>query len=67
MQRFNAPLAPEDRKVARRINRIVLIAYSSMALLLAADVAARVIPKDPAVARAPVETTTKTAVIGGNF
>jgi hypothetical protein len=65
MQRFNARLAPEDRKFARGIQRIVFITYSSMALVLATGVVAHIALKSPTIAGAP-EATTKTAAIGGN-
>jgi hypothetical protein len=66
MQRFDARLTPEDRKVARRINRIMLIAYSSMALLLATEVVAHIALKNPTVADVPVEAITKTAQMDGH-
>jgi hypothetical protein len=65
MQRFNAPLAPEDRKFARGIQRILFITYSSMALVLATGVVAHIILKSSTVASAP-EATTTTAAIGGS-
>ena len=67
MQHFNAPLTPEDRQIVRRIYHGLFIIYSSIALVLAAYVAAHIILKDPTVASAPVETTTKTAAIGERF
>jgi len=59
MQRFSAPLTPEDRKIARRINRIMLIAYSSMTLVLATGVVTRIALKNSTAASAAVETTTR--------
>jgi hypothetical protein len=50
MQRFNAPLPPQDKAIARRVGRIVLIAYSSVALALTAGVIAHIRLKQPAVA-----------------
>jgi hypothetical protein len=64
MQRFNAPLTAEGRKLARRINLVLLIAYSSVALMLATEVVAHIALKNPTVANTPIEATTKTAEIG---
>jgi len=59
MQRFSASLTPEDRKFARPIGRIVLIAYSSTALALTAGVMAHIALKNPAAAKASIEVATK--------
>ena len=59
MQRFNAPLSAEDHKFYRRIARIMLIAYSSVALVLTAGVAAHLVLKTPTMASAPVDVATK--------
>jgi hypothetical protein len=66
MQHFSAPLTPEDRKVARRINRIVLIAYSSIVLVLATSVVTRIALNNPTATGVPIEATTKIATIGGH-
>jgi hypothetical protein len=66
MQRFNARLTLEDQKVVHRIYRIMLLAYASMALVLAADVVAHVALKNPTVANTPAEAITETAAIGGH-
>jgi len=63
MQRFNAPLTSEDRQFARRVGRIMLIAYTSTALALSAGVMARIALKDPTTVN-PVEASTKTEAIG---
>ena len=59
MQRFNASLTPEDRKCARPIGHIVLIAYSSAALALTAGVVAHIALKNPAAAKASIEVAAK--------
>ena len=66
MQYFSAPLTPEDRKLARRINRIALVAYSSVMVLLATSVFTRIAVKNPTATAAPVEATTKIATTGGH-
>ena len=66
MQHFSAPLTPEDRKVARRIVRIALIAYSSMVLVLATSVVTRIAVKNSTATGAAIEATTKIATIGGH-
>ena len=53
MQRFSASLTPEDRKFARPIGRIVLIAYSSTALALTAGVMAHIVLKNPEPPKPP--------------
>jgi hypothetical protein len=55
MQRFQAPLTPEDRSFARRVGRIVLIIYSSMTLILTAWVMVHIAMKTPITAKAPIE------------
>jgi hypothetical protein len=55
MQRFQAPLTPEDKSFARRAGRIVLLIYSSTALLLTAWVMVHLALKPPIVAKAPIE------------
>jgi hypothetical protein len=57
MQRFNAPLTPDDKAVARRIGRIILVAYSSMALALTVGVVAHIAMKHATVASVPAEAT----------
>jgi hypothetical protein len=64
MQRFNAPLTTEDRQFARRVGRIMLIAYTSTALALSAGVVARIALKNPTTVNVPVEASTKTEAIG---
>jgi multisubunit Na+/H+ antiporter MnhE subunit len=58
MQRFNSPLTPEDRYLIRRIGRIVLIVYSSTALVLTAGVVARVALKNKTNPKAAIEAST---------
>jgi hypothetical protein len=55
MQRFQAPLTAEDKSFARRVGRIVLLIYSSTALLLTAWVIAHVALKAPIIAKVPIE------------
>jgi hypothetical protein len=64
MQRFDAPLTAEDRQFARRIGRIMLIVYTSTALVLSAGVVAHVTLKNPTTVNAPVEASAKTGTIG---
>jgi hypothetical protein len=56
---LTAALTPEDRKFARRIGRIVLIAYSSIALALSAGIIAHIALKNSTTAKAPIEAATK--------
>jgi hypothetical protein len=53
MQSYDAPLMPGDEKVARQIGRIVLILYSSTALMLMAWVVAHVALRPPKTAELP--------------
>jgi len=53
MQSYGAPLAPSDEKVARQIGRIVLILYSSTALMLMAWVMAHIGPRNQKAAELP--------------
>jgi hypothetical protein len=54
MQRL-ASLTPEDRKFARRIGRIILLAYSSIALALTASIIAHIALKNSTTAKPPIE------------
>jgi hypothetical protein len=58
MQRFQAPLTPDDRKFAGRVGRIVLLIYSSTALILTAWVMAHIALKTPSMAP-PIEAGAK--------
>jgi hypothetical protein len=53
MQSYDAALMPNDEKVARQIGRIVLILYSSTALMLMAWVAAHIALRTPKAAELP--------------
>jgi hypothetical protein len=53
MQSYDAPLMPGDEKVARQIASIVLILYSSTALMLMAWVVAHLTLKTPQAAALP--------------
>jgi hypothetical protein len=64
MQKFKAPLALEDQKVARRIGRLVLIIYSATVLALTAGVLAHIAFKNQATAGAPIEVTSKVQASG---
>jgi len=66
MQHFSAPLTPEDRELVRRINRIAIIVYSSLALVLATSVVTRIAVKNSTATDAAIEATTKIARIGGH-
>jgi hypothetical protein len=59
MQRFDAPLTAEDQKLSRLITCIMLIAYSAVALMLIAGVAAHIALKTPTHANAPAEVANK--------
>jgi hypothetical protein len=61
MQRFNAPLTAEDQKSSRRIARIMLIAYASVALMLTVGVAAHLTLRTPTISKAAVEVAAKPA------
>ena len=54
-----ASLTPEDRKFARRIGRIILLAYSSIALALTASIIAHIALKNSTTAKPPIEVATK--------
>jgi hypothetical protein len=56
---LTALLTLEDRKFARRIGRIVLIAYSSIALALTAGIIAHIALKNSTAAKAPLEAATQ--------
>jgi hypothetical protein len=56
---LTAPLTPEDRKFARRIGRIVLTVYSSIALALTASIIAHIALKNSTTAKGPIEAATK--------
>ena len=64
MQKFKAPLALEDQKVARRIGRLVLIIYSATVLALSAGVLAHIAFRNQATAGAPIEATSKIRASG---
>jgi hypothetical protein len=53
LQSYDTPLVPGDEKVARQIGRIVLILYSSTALMLMAWVVAHVALRTPKAAELP--------------
>jgi hypothetical protein len=55
MQSLDAALAPDDQKVARQIARMVLIFYSSTALMLTAWIMAHVAMRNSTTAKASVE------------
>jgi uncharacterized RDD family membrane protein YckC len=60
MQRFAADLATrEDRATARRIRRIVVMVYSSLALALCVSVAVHAVLKPATMADAPEPVATK--------
>jgi hypothetical protein len=54
-----ALLTPEDQKYARRVGRIVLIAYSSIALVLTASIIAHIALKNSTTVKPPIEVATK--------
>lgn len=57
MQRPIADLpAPEDRETARRIGRVVLALYSSLALALCVSIAVHLVAKPLTIAEAPAES-----------
>jgi hypothetical protein len=61
MQNFKTPLSTDDRRFAHRIGRVMLIAYSSAALLLTAWVMAHIASKHQTTADSPIEIGTKSA------
>ena len=64
MQRFNAPLTLEDKKVARRIGRAVFMTYSVIAFALTAAVVAHLAFKNPTRADAAAEASEKIEAVG---
>ena len=59
MQRFNAVLNAEDKTVARRAGRIVLMVYSATAIALTAAVLAHIAFAQPTAADAALELRSK--------
>jgi hypothetical protein len=65
MQRFNAPLTPSDKAIARRVGRIVLIVYSSAALVLSAVVLVGLAQKAASTASNSTGTPAAAQATGG--
>ena len=63
MQRFNAVLDAEDMNVARRAGRIVLMIYSSTAIVLTAAVLAHIALTTPSAADAGPEARSKVQAV----
>ncbi len=60
MQSLDAPLTPDDQKVARQIARMVLIFYSSTALMLTAWIMAHIALRNSSTtAKASIEVVAK--------
>jgi hypothetical protein len=59
MQRFNAPLKAEDRQFARRIGRIILVAYTMTALAISGGVIAHIALRSSTTVNTPVVASAK--------
>jgi hypothetical protein len=63
MQRFNAVLTTEDRKIARRAGRVVLMVYACTAVALTVAVLAHIALKTPPAADAGLEARSKVRAV----
>jgi hypothetical protein len=55
MRSSNSSLTPDDKKVARQIGRIVLLLYSSAALMLTAWIMAHIALRNSTTAKLSIE------------